>query len=121
VQTQEVDLKAAKAKAAQAQQLEKDLQEARKQLTVIAEDDEDLRDKVPITLIGCLCPRNTRIAVSDPHEPEAKRAQKIRSKEPYEARRHVAVSAEDAQDLRGMMLSKECPVSRALTVPVAHM
>ena len=80
VQTQEVDLKAAKAKVAQAQQLEKDLQEARRQVAVIAEDDEDLRDKVPITLIVCLCPRNTCIAVSDPHEPEAKRAQRSGAK-----------------------------------------
>ena len=55
VQTQEAELKAARETVAQASaevlRLEKDLHEACRQLAVLAEDDQDLRDKVSVCSI----------------------------------------------------------------------
>lgn len=51
MQTQAQDLEAAQQQAAQASaralQVDRDLQEARRQTAVLAEDDQELRDKVP--------------------------------------------------------------------------
>ena len=106
VQTQEVDLKAAKAMAAQAQQLEKDLHEARRQLSVIAEDDEDLRDKVPILI-------HMSRRLQEPKRSGAKILMRQGGR--------FVVLAEDAHDLRDMILPKRCPASRAPNMPASHM
>ncbi len=74
LQTQEAELKAAGEKLAQASakalRLEKDLHEACRQLAVLAEDDQDLRDKVslcsiwhvPDSTLQCW-PRTTKVSV----------------------------------------------------------